>query len=201
MERRARRGQDNRPRLRDGQGGEVRDYIAEFIIEPESFDMIGDEGLAVKVTIFGDAVELLASGRLVRGLRNIREAKSLDVVEAGFALAGLPEVVALSEGGKPRVVEHGSKPSKKEAERDGAALVILGAALLDQPAIMGAANDRGATEIRETIKRANEVAVCLGYPENMVKGDEIQINKGRGGSAPPAPGSFYIGGGDPNTVH
>lgn len=84
---------------------ETRDWRAELIIEEERFDTIADS-IAVKITIFSDAVGLLASGRLVRGLRNIEDAISLDVAEAELASAGLAELVLLTEGGAPRVIDH-----------------------------------------------------------------------------------------------
>ncbi len=104
--------------------------------------------------------------------------------------------------GKNRLVKNVVKHNHKEAERDGAALSVLSSILLKRPVLIGATSEKMAREVEATIKRANEVAVCLGYPEDLIKSAELRTGGGgQGISDPPLPGGFMGSGGDPNTVH
>lgn len=150
-------------------------------IEAETFGIEeATDSLSVSVRIFSDAVDLLASGRVVRGLRNIQDAMSLDVVEGELASAGIPELIVLSEGGEPRIIDNRFKPNPEIIRKDALALYILGCALFGKPAMLGTTEgDKSEAEAREAIERAREIADSLGYPENMIVVQEIRPGKGK----------------------
>lgn len=65
--------------------------------------------------------------------------------------------------------------------------------MLNRPAIMGTNSDADEAKLLALIDRANELATSLGYPEDTIKHEKIELGKKKkGGGLPPgfrAPGS------------
>lgn len=174
-----------------------RDWSSELDIELVTF--LDGDSTRIRVTLFGDSTSLLKSGRLVNGLRMVERAQNLDDVERALAEGGVSELVLLSDGGKPRIIENElALPSSRKKE--GTALVLLGSVVLGNPTMIGA-NENTEAEAEELIRRANEMAAAIGFPEDTIK--HIKHKAGEkptgGGGTPPVPGGWMIGGTD--TVH